>query len=229
MSTYSWGTEDEPCSTMGNPGSSFITASSTSKANGGVTGALSGRKLVSADACTDGDSQRIAARTCSEVYHFGGVGVGVVVGRNFVFDAGQYAEFAFDGYVILVSVIGHFLGEGNVLLVGQMRTVDHHRRESAFDTALAQFEAVTVVQVEDNLRMLPAQFLGISNSALCHIAQQRSVGVSACALGYLKNDRSVLLLASLGDTLNDLHVVHVESADSVAAVISLLEHLSSSN
>ena len=55
------------------------------------------------------------------------------------------------------------------------------------------------------------------------------VSVSACALGYLKNDRSVLLLASLGDTLNDLHVVHVESANSVAAVVGLLEHLSSSN
>ena len=53
------------------------------------------------------------------------------------------------------------------------------------------------------------------------------VCVSACALGYLQDYRSVLLLASLGDTLNDLHVVHVESANSVAAVVGLLKHLGS--
>ena len=75
--------------------------------------------------------------------------------------------------------------------------------------------------------------IGISghslNSSLYHLNEVGVVCVSACALGYLQDYRSVLLLASLGDTLNDLHVVHVESANSVAAVVSLLEHLSSSN
>ncbi len=37
MSTYSCGTDDEPWSTMGNPGSFSITASRTSNANGGGT------------------------------------------------------------------------------------------------------------------------------------------------------------------------------------------------
>ena len=67
------------------------------------------------------------------------------------------------------------------------------------------------------------------DSCLYHLYEVGVVSVSACALGYLKDDRSVLLLAGLGDTLNDLHVVHVESADSIATVVSLLEHLSSSN
>jgi len=34
----------------------------------------------------------------------------------------------------------------------------------------------------------------------------------------------VLLLAGLGDALHDLHVVDVESADGVAAVIGLFKH-----
>ena len=37
VSTSSWGTEDEPCNTMGKPGSFSITASNTSNAKGGGT------------------------------------------------------------------------------------------------------------------------------------------------------------------------------------------------
>ena len=55
------------------------------------------------------------------------------------------------------------------------------------------------------------------------------VGVGAGTLGNLQNNGSLLLLAGLSDGLNDLHVVDVESADGVAAVVSLLEHLGSIN
>ena len=71
-----------------------------------------------------------------------------------------------------------------------------------------QVSKSAVVQVQ-NVRAL-------QNSSLYHL-NVGVVCVSACALGYLQDYRSVLLLASLGDTLNDLHVVHVESANSVAA------------
>ena len=47
-------------------------------------------------------------------------------------------------------------------------------------------------------------------------------------LGNLQDQRSADFLSGLSDALNDLHVVNVESADGVAAVISLLKHLSSS-
>ena len=66
-------------------------------------------------------------------------------------------------------------------------------------------------------------------SSLNHLEQIGVVRVSARALGYLKDNRSLLLLASLSDTLNDLHIVHVESADGVAAVVGFLEHLGRSN
>ncbi len=55
------------------------------------------------------------------------------------------------------------------------------------------------------------------------------VRVGAGTLGNLKNDGSVFLLAGLGDALHDLHVVDVERADGVAAVIRLLEHFGRGN
>ena len=70
--------------------------------------------------------------------------------------------------------------------------------------------------------------MGISgqhdDSGLDQLDQIVVVGIGAGALGNLQNDRSVLFLAGFGDALNDFHVVDVESADGVAAVVSLLEH-----
>jgi hypothetical protein len=88
----------------------------------------------------DRDGERVAACAGSEVDHFFGVGVCVVVGRNFVLDACEHTEFAFDSYVKLMSVVAYFLCEGNVFFVGEMRAVDHHRRETAVDAVLAEFE-----------------------------------------------------------------------------------------
>ena len=66
--------------------------------------------------------------------------------------------------------------------------------------------------------------LALNNSSFYELNQIRVVGVSAGSLGYLQNDRGFLLLAGLGDALDDFHVVDVERADGVAAVIGLLEH-----
>ena len=122
-----------------------------------------------------------------------------------------------------VSVLYNLLGLLNVLVERTGGAVDHNGGETAVDAGLAGLEVRAVVQVQSdrNVRAL-------LNSSLYHLNEVGVVCVSACALGYLQDYRS-LLLASLGDTLNDLHVVHVESANSVAAVVGLLEHLSSSN
>ena len=45
------------------------------------------------------DGERIHARFGDEVHHLVGFGVGVVLGRYLVLDAGQHAEFAFHRYV----------------------------------------------------------------------------------------------------------------------------------
>ena len=55
------------------------------------------------------------------------------------------------------------------------------------------------------------------------------VGVGPGALGDLEDHRGLLLAAGLGDALDDLHVVDVEGADGVTAVIGLLEHFGRSN
>ena len=69
----------------------------------------------------------------------------------------------------------------------------------------------------------------LDHSSLNQLYQIGGVCVSAGTLGNLQDYGSVLLAASLGNALNDLHVVDVESAHSVATVVSLLEHLGSSN
>ncbi|MPN40120.1 hypothetical protein SDC9_187655 [bioreactor metagenome] len=50
------------------------------------------------------------------------------------------------------------------------------------------------------------------------------VGIGPGTLGHLENQGSAEIAGGLGDSLYDLHIVDVECADSVAAVISFLEH-----
>ena len=106
----------------------------------GVAGALLGLELVGAVRRTDRDGQRVYAGLRYEVDHVSGVGIGVVLGRNLVLDAGQHAQLTLDRYVELVCVVYDLLGEGYVFVVGQVRTVDHHRRKAHVDAALAQLE-----------------------------------------------------------------------------------------
>ena len=112
-----------------------------------VACALFGRELIGAVAGTDGDSQAVATRAGSKVNNLFGLGV-VAYGRRYlVFNACQHAELSLNGYIVLMSILNDFLGEGNVLLVGQRRSIDHHARETEVHAALAQLEAITVVQV----------------------------------------------------------------------------------
>ena len=137
----------------------------------------------------------------------------MVVGRNLVFNAGEHAEFAFYGYVKLMCVVHYLLGEGNVLLIRQVRAVDHHRREAVVDAAFAKLEAVAMVEMENDLGMLPAEFLGIGHCALSHVAEQGAVGIVARTLGNLKDNGRFFLGSSLDDGLELLHVVEVKSRD----------------
>ena len=191
-----------------------------------VAGALLRGELVSAVGGADCDSQGVTAGAGYELLNLFRMGVGGILSGNLyvILYASEGAELSLNNNAVCVSVLYDLLGLLNVLVERTGRAVDHNGGEAAVDAGLAGLEVRAVVQMQSdrNIRAL-------DNSCLYHLYEVGVVSVSACALGYLKNDRSVLLLASLGDTLNDLHVVHVESADSVAAVISLLEHLSSSN
>ena len=123
---------------------------------------------------------------------------------------------------MIVSVLYDFTGDLDVLLEGLGGSVDHDGSEAAVDAGLAGLEAVAVVQVQSD-----GNFGALDNSSLNQLHQVGVVSVGAGTLGNLQDDGSLLFLTSLSDGLNDLHVVDVESADGVTAVISLLKHLGS--
>ena len=149
----------------------------------------------------------------------------MVVGGHFVFHAGEHTEFAFDSHIMLVCIVNDLFGKSHVLLIGKMRAVDHHRREAAVDAALAQLERIAVVEVKGDLGIFPSEFFGVFNGALCHVAQQGGVGIVAGAFGNLKDNGGALLGCGLDDCLKLLHVVEVESGNSIAAFDGLFEHL----
>ncbi len=192
----------------------------------GVPGALLGLELGAAVAGADGDGEGVDAGLLDEVLNLGGLGVVAVLGRDLVLDAGEHAELAFDGDVVLLGV-GEFhdlLGELDVLVVGQARAVDHDRGEAGLDAALAELEAVSVVEVEDD-GDVEAEFFRVFDRALGHVAEHGLVGVLAGAGRDLEDDRALRLDAGRNDGLNLLHVVEVVGRDGVTALYRLLEEL----
>ena len=123
-----------------------------------------------------------------------------------------------------MSVLNNLLGDFYVLIEGLGRSVDHNGSKAVVDAGLTGLEGITMVQMQND-----GDVGALDNSSLNHLNQVSAVSISAGALGNLQDYGSILLAASLGDTLNDFHVVNVESADSVAAVVSLLEHFSRCN
>ena len=113
---------------------------------GGVNGALLGGEFVSAVRGTDADGQRVHAGFGHEVDDFLGLGVVAFGSGDFVFHAGQHAEFAFYGYIKLMGVVDDLFREGHILVVRQGGAVDHHRRKAHVDAALAGLKAVAVVE-----------------------------------------------------------------------------------
>ena len=149
----------------------------------------------------------------------------MVLSYDIVFDTSEDTEFTFDRHVELVSVLNDRARQSDVLVIGEVRTVDHHRGEAHFDTALAELAAITVVEVKGDLRIGAAQLLSVFYSTLSHVAQERLVSVLTCAAGYLKDDGRLGLYCSADDSLQLLHVIEVESGDSVATLDSLCEHI----
>ncbi len=103
------------------------------------------------------------------------------LGLDLILDASEDAELTLDGHVVFVSVLDDLLCEFNVLLVGESGAVDHDGREAHVDAVLAEFEAVTMVKVENDLGMFAAEFFSVSHGALGEVAQESSVGVVASA------------------------------------------------
>ena len=186
-----------------------------------VAGALGSRELVCAVAGADGDGQGVTAGLGNEFLDLfrTGIGSGVRSDLDLILDAGEGAKLGLDDDAVVMRVLDDLLGDLDVLGKGLGGRVDHDGGEAAVNAGLACLEIGAVVQMQDD-----GDLGAFGNSSLNQLDQIGVVGVGTRALGDLKDDRSVLFLAGFGDTLNDLHVVDVESADGVAAVVSLLEH-----
>lgn len=120
--------------------------------------------------------------------------------------------------------IADLLGEFDVFVVRQVRTVDHDGRKAALDAALAQVEAVAMVEVKHDGNV-ESEFVGIFDRALGHMAQHCLVGVFPSPRGDLKNDRTLRLDAGLDNGLKLLHVVEIVGGNGITALYRLLEQL----
>ena len=184
-----------------------------------------GLELVSAVAGADGDGEGVNTGSGDELLDFLGTGVGgILLGDvDIVLDAGETAELTLNNNAALVSVLNDLAGQGNVLLEGVLGTVDHNGGETAVDAGLADLKVLTVVEVDTDGQV------GILNSSLDELHEVNVLGVLAGAGGNLQDESGVELLGSLGDALDNLHVVDVESADGVAVGIGMLEHFFAGN
>ena len=124
---------------------------------------------------------------------------------------------------MVVGILHHLAGKLDVLLEGLGGGVDHHGGKAAVDAALADVEAVAVIQMEADGQA------SLNDGGLHQLDQIGVVGIGTGALGHLEDQRGVDLLGGFGDALDDLHVIDIEGADGITAVISLLEHFLGSN
>ena len=174
----------------------------------------------------DSDCKGVAAGTLNELLNIFGAGVGRILGGNIdlVLNAGESSKFSFNNNTVVVSILNHLLGECNVVLKALGRSVDHNGGKAAVNAALADFKRIAVVEVNTNGKSKSCALFSVLNSSFNKLHKINVLCVAACAFAYLKNKGCALLDRSLGNTLNYLHIVYVESTDSIAAIIGFFKH-----
>ena len=192
----------------------------------GIAGALLCSELISAVARSDGDGKGVASGALNELLNVLRTGVGGILSGNvdLVLYSGESAKLGLNYDAVIMGVLNDLLGDLDVLLEGKSGLVDHNGGEAAVDAALAELEAVAVVEMDNDGEIKAGSLLCIGNRCLDELHKINVLCIVAGALGDLEDKRSTKLDSGLGDALNYLHVVNVESADSVTAVIGFLEH-----
>ena len=117
-----------------------------------------------------------------------------------------------------VRVFHHLARQRDIFLKRLGGGVDHDRRKAVIDAGLAQLERVSMVQMETDRQT------SLDHGGFHQLDQVRTVGILARTGRYLQDHRRIALLGSLRDALNDLHIVHVEGADGIAARIRFCKH-----
>ena len=105
-----------------------------------------------------------------------------------ILNTSEDTELTLYSYTELVSVVYYLLCQSDVLLIWKRRTVDHYRRETEVYTALTCLEAITVIEVKHDLRMVATQLLSILYSTLSQVAKQCRVSILTSTLRYLKDN-----------------------------------------
>ena len=119
-----------------------------------------------------------------------------------------------------VCVLNNLLCQLDVLLERLGGSIDHDRSKAVVYAVLADLEVCTVIQMKNN-----RQIRMNLKSSLYKLYQIDGVSILSCSLGSLKDDRRIQLSSCLGDSLDNLHIVDVESANCISALVCLLEHL----
>ena len=168
----------------------------------------------------DGDCERIDAGLLDEFLNLVGVGVASVFGVNLdrVLNTREFAEFRFDDDTVIVCVLDDLLGNADVFGKGMGAGVYHNGSEAAVNAILAEFETVAVVEVQTD-----GETAGL-DGRFDHFLEINGVGVLSGTRGNLQDKGGVFDGGRFDDTLNEFHIVDVESADCVAAVVCFLEH-----
>ena len=179
-----------------------------------------GLELVCAMAGADGDGQRVAAGAGDELFDFFGMGVGAVLSGDLdlVLNAGESAKLGLNDNAVVMCVLDDLAGDGDVVLKGLGGSVDHDGSEAAVNAGLAQLEGIAMVKVKSDGQT------GLNDGGLDQLHQIGVICICTGALGYLKYQRSVEILRGFGDALHDLHIIYVESANSVSAIVSFFKH-----
>ena len=177
-------------------------------------------EFVCTVACADSNCQRVNACSCYEVNSLIGVCVCCIscVYFYFVFHACQFTQFRFYYYASFVCVFNDFLCLCYVFFVVQVRTVEHYGCEAVFDTVFANFEIRTVIQMQSNIQTC------FFNCSIYHCFQVFGMRIFQCRFGNLQNNSGVLCFCSSNYTLNDFHVIDVESADCITAFECFFKH-----
>ena len=137
---------------------------------------------------------------------------------NVVLNTCENTELTFNNTAVSVCIFNYLSCEGDIVLEGVMRTVDHNRSKSAVDTGLADLEGIAVVKVESHINTC------VLDSSLSKAHEVSVLCILSCTCGNLKDNRGLFFCSSLCNSLDDLHIVDVKSTDSVSACVCLFEH-----
>ena len=137
---------------------------------------------------------------------------------HIVLDARELSKLALNDDAMRMGVLDDALRKFDVLLEAQVRAVDHDGGEAVVDTGFACLEIRAVVEMQGD-----GQILAFERS-LYEVLEVGGLRILSRTGGSLQDDGGFQCSRRFGDALDDLHVVDVEGADGVAALVGFLEH-----